>query len=198
MLWRFNMRNETVFKLGHKIYVIIYKKYNILLNSTCSRKSSPYSLIKTTPKPLMIISSTPPLRMEISLSAHSWKTRTIPHPIRLPAHNKRRTKRMTVTQSPSLRKSHEEGALLWRALVLRRTPTLALVTKVMHAFNLGYDEPFISKFKYYLSSNKINFDNIKKGIRPQPTIRHLFDQYPIYLKHTLFFNGEDYKKVRTF
>lgn len=68
----------------------------------------------------------------------------------------------------------------------------------MYIINIGYDEPFISKFKYYLSSNKINFDNIKKGVRPQPIIRHVFDQYPIYLKHTLFFNGEDYKKVRTF
>jgi len=24
----------------------------------------------------------------------------------------------------------------------------------------------------------------------------LFDKYPIYLQHTLFYNGEDYKKVR--
>ena len=42
----------------------------------------------------------------------------------------------------------------------------------------GYNEPFVSKFKYYLSANKC------------------FEKYPIYLQHTLFYNGEDYKKVR--
>lgn len=62
----------------------------------------------------------------------------------------------------------------------------------------GYDEPFVSKFKYYLSANKINFEMMKKGKISQPVVRHIFDQYPIYLKHTLFYNGEDFKKVRTF
>jgi hypothetical protein len=28
---------------------------------------------------------------------------------------------------------------------------------------LGYDEPFVSKFKYYLSSNKIDFNALKQG-----------------------------------
>ena len=27
----------------------------------------------------------------------------------------------------------------------------------------GYDEPYVSKFKYYLSANKLNFDAIRKG-----------------------------------
>lgn len=53
----------------------------------------------------------------------------------------------------------------------------------------GYDEPFVSKFKYYLSANKINFDLLKKGRTQAPIVRHIFDQYPIYLKHTLFYNG---------
>lgn len=63
---------------------------------------------------------------------------------------------------------------------------------------LGFDEPFVSKFKYYLSENKINFDLLKNGKVEAPIIRQQFDQYPIYLKHTLFYNGEDYKKVRSF
>lgn len=63
--------------------------------------------------------------------------------------------------------------------------------------HLGYDEPFVSKYKYYLSPNKINFDILKHGKQQFPTTRHKFDQYPIYLKHTLFYNGDDYKKIRT-
>lgn len=71
----------------------------------------------------------------------------------------------------------------------KRNPNLILT-------ETGYDEPFVSKFKYYLSANKLDFSNInKKG--PQTQIpRELFDNYPIYLQHTLFYNGEDYKKVR--
>lgn len=61
----------------------------------------------------------------------------------------------------------------------------------------GYNEPFVSKFRYYLSTSKINFANVKRGL-PQPTIsREIFDTYPIYLQHTLFYNGEDYQKVRS-
>lgn len=58
----------------------------------------------------------------------------------------------------------------------------------------GFDEPFVSKFKYYLSENKIDF-SMKRGPSP-PVSREIFNTYPIYLQHTLFFNGEDYKKVR--
>lgn len=61
----------------------------------------------------------------------------------------------------------------------------------------GYDEPFISKYRFYLSANKLDFSSAKRGL-PQPThSREFFDQLPIYLQHTLFYNGEDYKKVRS-
>ena len=36
---------------------------------------------------------------------------------------------------------------------------------------------------------------MRKGPSP-PVSREVFNNYPIYLQHTLFFNGEDYKKVR--
>ena len=61
----------------------------------------------------------------------------------------------------------------------------------------GYDEPFVSKFRFYLSTNKLDFSTVKRGL-PQPNInREVFAKYPIYLQHSLFFNGEDYKKVRS-
>lgn len=63
---------------------------------------------------------------------------------------------------------------------------------------LGFNQPFVSKFKYYLSGNKINFEDIKKGKKPQSITRDKFNCFPIYLQHTLFFTGEDFKKVRTF
>ena len=31
----------------------------------------------------------------------------------------------------------------------------------------GWDEPFVSKFRFYLSANKLDFGNIKQGL-PQP------------------------------
>lgn len=62
----------------------------------------------------------------------------------------------------------------------------------------GYDEPFVSKFKYYLSANKINMHAIRKGKTYNSHQREVFNTYPIYLQHTLFANGEDYQKVRTF
>jgi tetratricopeptide (TPR) repeat protein len=64
--------------------------------------------------------------------------------------------------------------------------------------NSGYDEPFVSKFHYYLSANKIDFSMMrqKKGQQPVTRSREIFNTYPIYLQHSLFFNGEDYKKVR--
>ena len=64
--------------------------------------------------------------------------------------------------------------------------------------NSGYDEPFVSKFHYYLSANKIDFSMVrqKKGQQPVTRSREIFNTYPIYLQHSLFFNGEDYKKVR--
>ena len=71
----------------------------------------------------------------------------------------------------------------------KRNPSLGLACE-------GYDEPFVSKFKYYLSANKLDFTAIKKGKSTIPFSREAFDKYPIYLKHTLFYNGEDYKKVR--
>ena len=33
----------------------------------------------------------------------------------------------------------------------------------------GFNEPFVSKFRYYLSASKINFGSLKGGL-PQPTI----------------------------
>ena len=60
----------------------------------------------------------------------------------------------------------------------------------------GFDEPFVSKFKYYLSSNKLDFSTIKRGQPPTAFLRERFDTYPVYLQHTLFYNGEDYQKVR--
>jgi tetratricopeptide (TPR) repeat protein len=61
----------------------------------------------------------------------------------------------------------------------------------------GFDEPFISKFKFYLSAAKLDFGSMRGGL-PQPAApRENFNQLPIYLQHTLFFNGEDYKKVRS-
>ena len=65
--------------------------------------------------------------------------------------------------------------------------------------NAGHDESFVSKFNYYLSTNKIDFTLLKRKnnqSRPISKSREIFNTYPIYLKHTLFFNGEDYKKVR--
>lgn len=70
----------------------------------------------------------------------------------------------------------------------KKNPSLGLTTQ-------GYDEPFVSKFKYYLSANKLDFSSMKKGRSPAVS-REVFDRYPIYLQHTLFYNGEDYKKVR--
>jgi hypothetical protein len=61
--------------------------------------------------------------------------------------------------------------------------------------NQAFDEPFVSKFKYYLSANKMDFSMKGKG-KVHHRSRLMFDQYPIYLQHTIFFNGEDYKKVR--
>lgn len=57
--------------------------------------------------------------------------------------------------------------------------------------NTAYDEPFISKFSYYLSLNKIDFSLLKAkntGL-PQIRTREVFNTYPIYLKHTLFYQG---------
>lgn len=71
----------------------------------------------------------------------------------------------------------------------KKNPSLGLTAE-------GYDEPFISKFKYYLSANKLDFSSMKKGREPGAISREVFDNYPIYLQHTLFYNGEDYKKVR--
>jgi tetratricopeptide (TPR) repeat protein len=36
----------------------------------------------------------------------------------------------------------------------------------------------------------------RKGQQPVTRSREIFNTYPIYLQHSLFFNGEDYKKVR--
>ncbi len=80
----------------------------------------------------------------------------------------------------------------------KKNPNLGIDHSGTTFTKLGFDEPFVSKFKYYLSSNKINFDLLKNGKSSLPTIRDKFDHYPIYLKHTLFFNGEDFKKVRSF
>ena len=62
----------------------------------------------------------------------------------------------------------------------------------------GFDEPFVSKFNYYLSANKIDFSMVrrKKGQQPISKSREIFNTYPIYLQHSLFYNGDDYKKVR--
>ena len=54
--------------------------------------------------------------------------------------------------------------------------------------NEGFNEPFVSKYKYYLSANKLDFSMLKKNKLPQ-TNREVFDQYPVYLQHTLFFSG---------
>lgn len=35
----------------------------------------------------------------------------------------------------------------------------------------GFDEPFVSKYKYYLSDSKINFSEIRRGKKMEPTIR---------------------------
>lgn len=56
----------------------------------------------------------------------------------------------------------------------------------------AYTEPFISKFKYYLSPSKIDFMSNTKDI----VFRHKFNTYPIYLQHTLFYKGEDFIKIR--
>lgn len=63
----------------------------------------------------------------------------------------------------------------------KKNPSLSLTCQ-------GYDEPFVSKFKYYLSTNKLDFSTLNKGRSP-PVSREMFEKYPIYLKHTLFFNG---------
>lgn len=53
----------------------------------------------------------------------------------------------------------------------------------------GFDEPFVSKYKYYLSASKVNFGSVKKGLPQATTVREIFNTYPIYLQHTIFFNG---------
>lgn len=107
-------------------------------------------------------------------------------------------KKMTVILNLNRNKSLEVDAHLWSVREQRKIQTLALNIQVPNFLIIGYDEPFVSKFKYYLSSNKINFELLKKGKNHQPVIRSKFDSFPIYLKHTLFYNGEDFKKVRTF
>ena len=66
--------------------------------------------------------------------------------------------------------------------------------------SLGYDEPFVSKFHYYLSANKIDMTMLSskstKKVQPISRSREIFNTYPIYLQHSLFFNGQDYIKVR--
>ena len=72
--------------------------------------------------------------------------------------------------------------------VKKRNPGLSQIAS-------AFDEPFVSKYRYYLSSNKLDIamtQKVRKDIK-----REEFDMYPIYLQHTLFFNGEDFKKVRT-
>jgi hypothetical protein len=41
----------------------------------------------------------------------------------------------------------------------KKNPSLGLAEQ-------GYDEPFVSKFKYYLSGNKLDFTALKKGRAP--------------------------------
>lgn len=73
----------------------------------------------------------------------------------------------------------------------KKNPSLRL-------FHEGFDEPFISKFKYYLSPNKLNFEGIRKGKLGKQGERKNFDNYPIYLQHTLFYDEEDFQRVRSF
>ncbi len=70
----------------------------------------------------------------------------------------------------------------------KKNPSLRLTNK-------GYSSPFVSKYKYYLSEKKIDMDFLNnKKTKGNP--REIFNTYPIYLQHTIFFNGEDFKKVR--
>lgn len=62
---------------------------------------------------------------------------------------------------------------------------------------VGFDEPFVSKFRFYLSPSKLDFSSVRRGLPQSGSSREVFDRYPVYLQHTLFFNGEDYRKVRT-
>lgn len=38
---------------------------------------------------------------------------------------------------------------------------------------------------------------LKKGTKGGKVSRDVFDTYPLYLQHTLFYNEEDFKKVRS-
>ena len=58
--------------------------------------------------------------------------------------------------------------------------------------HVAYDEPYVSKYKYYLSTNKLDLTKVEKKNQE----RVVFNQYPIYLQHSLFYQGEDFKKVR--
>lgn len=68
----------------------------------------------------------------------------------------------------------------------------------IYQYSTGFDETFVSKFSYYLSANKIDFSELKqkKQSIPLTKSREIFNKFPIYLQHSLFFQSEDYRQVR--
>lgn len=65
----------------------------------------------------------------------------------------------------------------------------------LQAMTQAYNEEFISVYGYLLDYQGF-FSIIRKNKRTVSKDRLVFDTYPIYLKHTLFFNDDTMKKVR--
>ncbi len=134
-----------------------------------------------------------------------WTRKKIVNPCKMACQNvltpiitRLRASRMQIMRfllSPNKRRSLKGAALLWELRRKRKILDFPWLTRVKFKFKLGYDEPFISKFKYYLSISKLDFSILNRSSKEE-CLRELFDSYPIYLQHTLFYKSEDYKKVR--
>jgi hypothetical protein len=78
----------------------------------------------------------------------------------------------------------------------QKNPGLQLYDQGISTINLAYDSEMVSKFKYYLSSTKIDLYFLEK--RRVNKSREIFDRYPLYIQHSLFYNTEDLEKIRSF
>lgn len=78
----------------------------------------------------------------------------------------------------------------------QKNPGLQLTDQGKHTTYSAFDSEMVSKYRYYLSKSKIDmyFLERKRGNRS----REVFDNYPLYLQHTLFYQTEDLQKIRTF
>lgn len=79
----------------------------------------------------------------------------------------------------------------------QKNPGLQIFNQGNVEINLAYDEDHVSKFRFYLSRAKLDFSSLDGKKRTNKS-RVIFDSYPIYLQHTLFYSSEDLQKIRTF